>query len=55
MYKNLENIFKHPSPNTNVSTSPSGGEVKNNALHKGLNVVRQYASKLIETAESGVL
>ncbi len=47
------NVFKYPSPEANASTSPARGEVKNNILYKGY-VVCQYASKLFETAESGV-
>ena len=27
MYKSFENVIKYPSPDTNVSTSPAGGEV----------------------------
>ena len=38
--------FKYPSPADKSATSPAGGERRNNILHKGLDVVRQYAALL---------
>ena len=58
MYKNFDNVIKHPSPEAYASPSPSRGEgyrllrsarndaKRTNIVSKGLDVVRQYATLL---------
>ena len=46
-------FFKYPSPDAKASPSPSRGEVLNNTLRKGLDVVRQYAALLERRVQTG--